>query len=109
MKTIWRNIPYSVYFMSCNLDHVLYDVLNISQDEKEKRSHAFAKMYKGKFDDFFEYISKSDFSVKGKYKETWNFIQQGLNSLNRHSNLHLSFKDIEQIKHENNINYFFDL
>ena len=30
--------------------------------------------------------------VAGDYGETWDYIRQGLNSLQRHSNLHLCFR-----------------
>lgn len=95
IKYICKTIPYSVYFMSCNLEHVLHNELNLSEDEKERKAHEFAKRYKDKFEEFFDFISKSDFSVDGNYKESWEFIQKDLNSLNRNSNLHLSFKKYE--------------
>lgn len=42
-KKIWK-IPYSVYYMSCNLDHALYGKLNTSDEDKEKDAHAFANV-----------------------------------------------------------------
>ena len=36
-------IPYHIVFMSCNLDHVLYDKLNCSDEEKEKMPTIFKK------------------------------------------------------------------
>ena len=82
---IW-NIPYQVYYMSCNLDHVLYDKRNSSDDEKEENSYRFAKKYRNDLQGFITYICKSDFSVKGDYKDSWKFIEYGLNSLERHTN-----------------------
>jgi hypothetical protein len=75
--------------MSCNLDHVLYDKLNLSDEEKEKYSLVFAKRYRENIDGFIRYISDSSFSVTGEYRETWNFIKQDLHSLERHTNLGL--------------------
>lgn len=40
---IW-NIPYSVYYMSCNLDHVLYNKLNSTDEEKEQDAFDFATL-----------------------------------------------------------------
>ena len=35
MQKVWGSIPYRAYYMSSNLDHVLYGKLNSSDDEKE--------------------------------------------------------------------------
>lgn len=39
---IW-NVPYRVYYMSCNLDHVLHNKRNSTDEEKETDAYAFAK------------------------------------------------------------------
>ena len=41
---IW-SIPYKIYYMSCNLDHVLYGKLNSTDEEKEDDAYNFAKKY----------------------------------------------------------------
>lgn len=88
---LWVNIPYHIYYMSCNLDHVLYNKQNSSDEEKETCAYAFIKEYKDKVDDFITYITKSDFSVNGDYIETWDFIKQDNNSLQRYTNFGLCF------------------
>jgi len=85
-KEIW-GVPYQVYYMSCNLDHVLYDKLNSSDEDKEADAFRFAKFYKDKIPEFIKLISESDFSVVGDYRESWEFIKQDLNSLHRYTNL----------------------
>ena len=65
-KTIW-DIPYRLYYMSCNLDHVLYNKLNSSDVEKEDDAYQFAKQYKSAPDAFLKYICESDFSVMTGY------------------------------------------
>lgn len=91
-STIW-NIPYNVYYMSCNLDHVLYDKLNSSDSEKELNSVCFAKKYKNNTNLFLNFIANSDFSVMNSYSESWQFIKKDLHSLERHTNLGLCFKE----------------
>ena len=85
-------IPYSFYYFSCNLDHVLYDKRNSTDDEKERNAYSFAKRYKGDREGFVEFICNSDFSV-GTYQETWAFIKQGVHSLERHSNFGIELPD----------------
>ena len=89
-KNIW-GIPYSVYYMSCNLDHALYNKLNTSDDEKESDAYIFAKKYKDDIQGFLRYITESDFSVMDGYKESWAYIKEDLHSLERHTNLGLCF------------------
>lgn len=88
---IWGGIPYSAYYMSCNLDHVLYNKLNSSDEEKESDSYKFARKYKSDTEGFKKFISESDFSVGGDYLESWKYIKQDKHSLERHTNLSLCF------------------
>lgn len=84
-------IPYLAVYMSCNLDHVLYNKLNSHDSDKRKDSIAFARKYRNDPKAFISFISDSDFSVSGDRKETWEYIRQGLNSIDRHTNLGLCF------------------
>lgn len=94
MKRVWDSIPYSVYYMSCNLDHVLYNKQNSSDEEKEDDAYVFAKRYKDDVDGFLAFITESEFCRTDGYDESWNFIKKDLHSLERHTNLGLCFADI---------------
>lgn len=96
---IW-NVPYRVYYMSCNLDHVLYDKRNSSDDEKEENSYKFAKKYRSDLSGFIAYICESDFSIKGDYRASWKFIEKGLNSLERHTNFAICIDEELQDKEQ---------
>lgn len=89
-NAVW-SIPYKVYYMSCNLDHVLYNKLNSTDEEKETDAHAFAKQYKDDLPGFLAFVSGSEFSVVNGYKESWSFIRDSVHSLERHTNFGLSF------------------
>lgn len=87
-----NNIPYRIYFNSCNLEHVLYGRLEeFSDEEKQIMSDDFADRYDGKVDEFIEFISDSAIAVAGPYQKTWDYIEKGKNSLNCHSNMNLIF------------------
>lgn len=89
-----QGIPYKLYYMSCNLEHVLYDKLEIvSDDEKRSLSNEFADKFYGREREFIEFINNPIFKVEGDYKGTWDFIKQGLNYVNRYSNFHLFFEN----------------
>ena len=92
ISTMWRDIPYSIYYMSCNLDHVLYGSQNSDDATKQDNAFQFAKRYKYDLDGFVAYISDPAIAVAGDYKTTWDFIRQGQNSLHRYTNLSLCFQ-----------------
>lgn len=90
---VW-DIPYRVFYMACNLDHVLHNKINSSNAEKRFDSRKFAEQYKNNVREFLSFISDSDFSVKMPYKESWQFIKQELHSLERHTNFGNCFDDL---------------
>lgn len=95
-KEIW-NIQYRVFYMSSNLDHVLYNKLNTSDEEKEYDSFQFVKKYKDKMQDFLSFISESSFSVRMDYANSWDYIKKENNSLQRHTNLGLCFSEDQSL------------
>lgn len=84
-------IKYFMYYFSCNLEHVLHNEQNLDDKLKSKYSYDFEDKYYGREEEFKAFISESVFSVKGDYKEIWNFIKANNNSLNRFSNFGLFF------------------
>lgn len=91
-----NSIPYEMYYMSCNLEHVLHDKLeDISEDEKKELANKFADKFYEKEIEFIDFINNKEFKVLGDYKTTWNFIKEGLNSVNRYSNFWLFFETIK--------------
>ena len=92
IEQVW-NIPYRIYYMSCNLDHVLYNKRNSSDEGKEENAYSFARKYKNDVDGFIDYISNSDFSTDCTYEESWNYIEEGMNSLERNTNLNICINE----------------
>ena len=91
-----NSIPYEMYYMSCNLEHVLHDKLeDISEDEKKELANKFADRFYEKEIEFIDFINNKDFKVLGDYKTTWDFIKKDLNSVNRYSNFWLFFENLK--------------
>lgn len=85
--------PYSVFYFSCNLEHVLHNILaTLSDAEKKTLSDTFSDRFWDNSEDFIEFISDPLYAVPGEYTDTWQFIAQNKNSLNRYCNFHLFFK-----------------
>lgn len=91
---ILKGIPYKVYYMSCNLDHVLYDLQNATDEQKEELSLNFSEKYidNDNIDRFIQFICKSKFSRIDSYEASWQFIKQDKHSLERYSNVGLCFQ-----------------
>lgn len=81
-----NKIPYSFYYFSCNLDHVLHGRNNLSEKEKIECSRTFDLQYADDPNAFIHFMKDEPFAVQGTYQETWAFIKQGVRSLERHSN-----------------------
>ncbi len=89
-----HEIPYRIYFNSCNLEHVLYGELkNYSDEEKQRLSDEFADKYDDRAEEFVTFISEPAIAVLGTYQKTWDYIEKDKNSLHRHSNMHFIFKN----------------
>lgn len=87
-----HGISYSVYYFSCNLEHVLHNEQNVPDLQKKEYAEAFEDKYVESPQEFITFLKSDEISVTGSYLETWNFIKDGINSLNRYSNLWLFFE-----------------
>ena len=86
-----NKIPYRIFYMSCNLDHVIADNQNATDDEKESYSTEFSFRYSDNLSGFLEFF-QSVMPEAFTYKESWEFIQTDNNSLKRYSNLSILFE-----------------
>lgn len=96
LPSAWGGVPYQAYYMSCNLDHVLHNKLNCTDEEKEANAFAFARKYKDDIPGFIAFIADSDFSVIGEYLDTWKFIKEEKHSLERYTNLGILLRSVVQ-------------
>ena len=81
-------ILFSIYYVSCNLDHVICNDANLSQARKREEAGRFEEKYS---DDSFGFI---DFFQEGlarerSYPESWQTIRAEATSLKRLSNLNI--------------------
>jgi hypothetical protein len=88
------NVNYSIYFASCNMDHLLFDRRSLSQYEKSEFARNFQLMCESKPSVIKETIFKKDIAAEGSYYDSWRNIQKGNNSLQRHTNLNLYLEPI---------------
>jgi len=86
-----NKISYKMYYMSCNLEHVLHDIMNVPNEDKMDLAREFSKKFDGRERDFITFISDTNIAVPGDYRNTWEFIKTENNSLKRYSNFHLFF------------------
>ena len=92
-QTMIKSFPYEMYFMSCNLDHALYNEINLDKNLKQEYADEFYEKFIGK-EYLFPAFLESDVvnGVPNNMGASWRYIKEGLHSLERHTNLHIYFK-----------------
>ena len=80
------NIPYELFFVSCNMDHLLFNERN--SINKGKDASVFASKCKSK-EDLQDSIYRYPICATGTVHDSWEMIQRGHNSLARHTNINL--------------------
>lgn len=87
-----KEIPYDKYFMSCNLDHALYNKQNLSEEQKQDYADAFYETFKDAPRTFIKFLKQDVVNgVPGSYPQSWQYIKEGFHSLERHTNLNIYF------------------
>lgn len=85
---------YKIYYMSCNLEHVLHNLPNVSsKEEKEKLSKKFRKEAYENNNKLRDIVFTPTIDSPGDYKKSWAYIQKGENSLKRKSNFSKFFSE----------------
>ncbi|MBE5961676.1 MAG: hypothetical protein E7256_09895 [Lachnospiraceae bacterium] len=93
VKTVMQTIPYSVYYFSSNLEHVLHNKRNLQTQEKDELAMKFEQRFLRDINAFVQEMTESEIAVKGDYEETWEFIKKEENSLKRYTNFGLCLKE----------------
>ena len=88
-----KKIPYKLYYMSSNLDHVLYDIQNLDKDEKMTKADMFFEKYRDRPQLFIEFLKEKSFGVPCSYIDSWSFIKEDNHSLERHNNFFILFDE----------------
>ena len=93
MTKVYSNLSYSLYYFSCDQEHVLHNLMNVETKDKERLAEEFNDRYEDNFEGFKNFITSNEIKVDGNHRETWEFIKKDNNSLKRYSNLHLLLED----------------
>jgi len=84
---IWGVKPFSVFFVSCNLDHVICRKANPTDREKRNAADDFSIEFGEDAERFLSFFHSPELVLGKTLDESWDIIRQDLNSLQRHSNL----------------------
>ena len=90
------DIPYSVYFFSCNLDHFLHNNANLPKNQKTKMADDFSDKYLDDLDGFIDFFMNDTDSLHNmSYRETWDYLKEDDNSLRRHTNINILLQELK--------------
>nr|MBQ4453175.1 hypothetical protein [Clostridia bacterium] len=84
---------YSIYYVSCNMDHLLFNSRYLSPSGKGIKAMEFACECDKNPDCIDDIIFKKGICAEGSYWDTWGFIQNDCESLQRHTNLNVFFSE----------------
>lgn len=87
------DVSYSVYFVSCNMDHVLFGNRSLSRQEKGRLSREFQLKCEENQNMLTETLFNPNIAANGSYYDSWYEIQEDTLSLQRYTNLNLFFSD----------------
>lgn len=89
-----KGIPYRCYYLSSNLDHALYNKLNLTEEQKNKYAHSFYKQFMGNEKLFIDFLNMDVVNgVPNNFAASWKYIKEDCHSLERHTNLNLYFEE----------------
>ncbi|MDY3917260.1 MAG: hypothetical protein SOZ01_11180 [Selenomonadaceae bacterium] len=89
------DIAYSVYYFSCNMDHVLYNERNLATEYKVVKAEAFAEEYSYSKQAFTDFMRARYPQIAHDEKASWKFIQDGEHALQRWSNFLLFLERLQ--------------
>lgn len=84
-----KGITYEIYYMSCNLDHVLFDEPNQSAHCKIDKAIEYADRLYGNELELLKLLESDVVKHYSDYKKSWEEIFEGENSLRRSSNFNI--------------------
>lgn len=87
------NLPYRIFFASCNMDHVLSNNRNASQKFKNRFSYDFGNLCGADPSIIFNSVLSSSVATNLSYEESWKSIMEGTSSLKRSTNINLFLRE----------------
>ncbi|MCQ2772963.1 MAG: hypothetical protein MJ238_06825 [Bacilli bacterium] len=90
-----------IYYNSTNIDHAFDKNQNPSSKAKRNLALQTYAKYQGKEQEYIRFLNEINASKTTSYKETWEYIKEGFNSLNATSNIICFLVDhIEDLKED---------
>lgn len=95
IKARSKTIPYSVYYFSSNLDHYIHNDANLDDREKISRAQDYSISCSENIPYFVRSFLNDQCAARDMtYQDSWNFIREGMNSVQRHTNVNLLIEKI---------------
>lgn len=86
-------ISYRLYFVSCNMDHLLFGERNLKREEKAEFAKKFAITCMTQPENILS-LAESEYFLYGDYMDSWLYVQEELNSLQRLTNVGIALKQL---------------
>ena len=97
-KVVLRTVPYEIYYFSCNREHALYGVNNLTSAQKSQYAVKFRKQFAEDYTSFIQLLKGVYPPVALDFSDSWDYIKHDFNSLKRFSNFYLFFLANNQLQ-----------
>ena len=89
-----KGISYQCFYLSSNLDHALYNKLNLDEEAKAAYANVFYETFFDNEKYFIDFLNMQVVNgVPESFPASWRYIKEDLHSLERHTNLNIYFKE----------------
>ncbi len=98
-KVVSKKYKYQLYYFSRNLEHVLFNEPNPKQENKYENVEEFIENLDCTVEEFlYKYLPGIEgFDYSDKYNSSWRYVEEGVNSLKRATNVPLLFEFINTL------------
>ena len=87
-------VPFHLYYMSCNIDHVFHGERNMVSSNKIGASKRLSKRMRMNPNEYRNLLNSSEIKLGTDYISSWKELMEGNESLNRHTNISYFFEDL---------------
>lgn len=90
-------IPYSILYMSINLDHVISNDANVSSNyDKARLSYAFVESFRHHEADFAQFAKERLLEGASDYWSSWQVVQRSDHALKRSTNIYHYLRSVNE-------------
>lgn len=91
-----RSVPYALHYFSRNMEHALHGKAETLSDRmKIELANELRRRYENDPSGFRDFVNSAEVLVSGDFSQTWDYLESGVRSLERGSNIALAINGVD--------------